>query len=140
MTVVSIEDLETITQSVWSTMLDDELGEARPGPVEASYVGVVRLSGAFEGAVSLHLSAGVVRRAAALLFSASPDEVGDESVRDSVAELTNMVGGNVKCLVPQPTKLGLPDVAKSVPELPPTLAHVAFDGDGGRIAVVLHGH
>ncbi len=48
--------------------------------------------------------------AAAALLLIDPAEVGEQEIHDTLAELINMVGGNLKSLLPQPNDLGLPQV------------------------------
>lgn len=110
---ITLEDIESITTAVWATMIDTELTVdpgADPSSVIASHVGFVALSGAYSGEVAVHLAEGLVRGAASVMFDVPAREVTDDQMRDTVAELTNMVGGNIKCLVEQPTQLGLPEV------------------------------
>jgi chemotaxis protein CheX len=106
-------------------------------------VGIIALAGAFSGVVSVHLSESVVRGAASQMFQAPAGAVDADEMRDAVAELTNMVGGNVKCLVPQPTQLGLPEVltrAEAEGRLCPTVeeARLGFASPDGRLFVMLH--
>jgi hypothetical protein len=46
------------------------------------------------------------------MFEIEPDLVTLEQLDDTLCELTNIVGGNLKALVPPSTHLGLPSVAK----------------------------
>lgn len=111
---ITSEDIESIVSAVWMTMLDAELtmdGSGRTASEEDSVVGLIELSGAYKGIVELALSRSLVVGAASVMFEVPARDVSDEQVRDTVAELTNMVGGNVKCLVEQPSQLGLPQVA-----------------------------
>ncbi len=111
---IEAEDVEGITSAVWATMLEAEL-EAVPGPADPASVpeptvGYVDLDGAWNGTVSLHISQTTLRQAAAALFDVEPAEASDDQLHDTMAELANMVGGNVKCLVEQPSQLSLPTV------------------------------
>lgn len=143
---ITTEDLKSVTQSVWTTMLETELDalpSALPSAVQASHVGVIRLAGAFDGMVSLHLAENLVRGAASVMFGLAVQDVAEDHVRDAVAELTNMVGGNVKCLVAQPTQLALPEVytpEEAEEALPSTQPHagMTFVGTSGELAVIVH--
>ena len=44
------------------------------------------------------------------MFGLEPAAAGLEEVRDALGELTNMLGGNLKALLPGPCFLGLPTV------------------------------
>lgn len=140
---VTLEDIESITIAVWATMIDTELTvdpAAKLGSIEASHVGVVALTGAYEGEVAVHLSESLVRGAASVMFDVPARDVTEDQKRDAVAELTNMVGGNIKCLVEQPTQLGLPEVhgrsehpAENATSREPTV--LGFAGVDGRLVV-----
>ena len=45
------------------------------------------------------------------MFGAEPGDLSDDEVSDALGELTNMVGGNIKSLLPAPSQLSLPSVA-----------------------------
>lgn len=143
---ITLDDIESITTAVWATMLEAEL-TVDPGAdtsgIEASHVGLVSLSGEFKGMVSLHLGEDMVRGAASVMFGVAAAEVDEDQMSDAVAELTNMVGGNVKCLVEQPTKLGLPQVVspnEAGEHLESSLetASLGFAGPTGRFVVSVH--
>ena len=51
-----------------------------------------------------------VRAAAARMFSVPEAELTNEDLRDALGELTNMVGGNVKTLLPGSEFISLPTV------------------------------
>jgi chemotaxis protein CheX len=51
---------------------------------------------------------------AATMFDTQPEVVTDAEVVDALGELTNMIGGNIKSLLPAPSQLSLPMVAESV--------------------------
>lgn len=137
---ITTEDIESITTSVWETMLDEEVhasgaasGAANDGALTPSHVGHIRFEGAFNGLVSLHFEEPLLRGAASVMFGVSADEVNDSHMVDTVAELTNMVGGNIKCLLEQPTKLSLPTV------VPPEKASEGVEGEAGHISIEFRG-
>ncbi len=45
------------------------------------------------------------------MFAMEPDEVSDAEIGDALGEMANIVGGNVKALMPEPSVLSLPQVA-----------------------------
>ncbi len=101
--------IREVTCAIFEMMLGQTL-EPAPGGVseEASeLVGVIRISGAFEGVVRLGCSQRFARQAAEIVFGESDAPELAESV---VAELTNMAGGNLKALLAGPSKLSLPCV------------------------------
>ena len=110
-------DVCIIAQDVWASFLavhilqiqvDDALA-GRP-----SMVGAVRVTDAWFGAVVLEMTPGLARSVAATMFGSTPDVVTDPEVVDALGELTNMIGGNIKSLLPAPSQLSLPMVSESV--------------------------
>jgi chemotaxis protein CheX len=101
-----------IVQSVCSSVLGIDAIEASAGgaPVSDVLVGSVHIAGAWSGEVQLRSDAAFARRAAAIIFDA-PGGGSDEENRDALGELTNMVAGNLKALLPAPSRLSLPAVA-----------------------------
>jgi chemotaxis protein CheX len=100
--------------SIWGSLLGLGVKPADtslPGQKSDYVTGCVQLTGAWEGAVTLDCPAGLARQAARVMFGAEPTETTTEQVHDVVAELTNMIGGNLKALLPGPLFLCLPAVA-----------------------------
>jgi chemotaxis protein CheX len=111
---ISPTEIGQYVESIWGSMLG--LG-VRPGDTslpgqKSDYLtGCVQLTGAWEGAVALDCPAVLARQAAGILFGAEPAATTVEQVHDVVGELTNMIGGNLKSLMPGPLYLCLPAVA-----------------------------
>ncbi len=68
--------------------------------------------GAWRGAVVLQCPTQHAYQAAEAMFAAEPGSLGPEEVADALGELTNMVGGNLKNLLPQPSVLSIPSVTR----------------------------
>ncbi len=62
----------------------------------------------------LQVGADHAQAAAEAMFDADPGSLSEQEVSDALGELTNMVGGNIKSLVPAPSKLSLPSVSEDV--------------------------
>jgi len=123
--IPSADDLEVITREVWTTFLDgDPSGLVQAGSAEAVDVGADAVTGCVHlsgGYVEMHFHffvASVARDAAAALFSMSPAEVTHVEVVDALGELANMVGGNVKSMLPGPSTLSLPAVVQGQVAVP----------------------
>jgi chemotaxis protein CheX len=111
---VEEQDIRDITDAVWLNVLQTPTepvgtGSALTGLVVAA---CVQLTGAWTGAVTLQCSPRVARAAAGIMFQSDPAETSVEDVRDALGELVNMVGGNIKALLPGPTQLSLPLVVE----------------------------
>jgi chemotaxis protein CheX len=110
----TVEDLRMITEQVWSSYLDLDgmsplvpaVGPTSPADVSAA----VSVTGSWQGHVVVSCSAGASRNAAATLLGIEVEDVTIDDVSDAVGELANIIGGNVKSLLPQPCALALPQV------------------------------
>lgn len=101
-----------ITSSVWRAFLpeSDDISPIRVMPSDALLTGTVFISGQWNGFVSLTCSSVAAVRAAALMFDVEIEQVSHADVLDAVGELVNIVGGNLKGMLPSPTGLSLPSV------------------------------
>jgi len=110
---VNPEDLLQITEQVWTSYLDPD-GSSPLLPVPAAspsdVCAAVSVTGAWRGHVVVECSSTASRRAAAALFGIEPAEVSGDDVADALGELANIIGGNVKVLLPAPCALSLPYV------------------------------
>jgi chemotaxis protein CheX len=112
--LVTGEQVAEITRDVWGSFLSMDLEqvaadeEPLAGP---TMTGCVHLSGAWGGSVLVETSADHAQQAAEAMFAADPGSLSADEVSDALGELTNMVGGNIKGLLPAPSSLSLPSVA-----------------------------
>jgi chemotaxis protein CheX len=109
------EDLLAITEQVWASYLDPEgvnpLLPAPPTIPSRDVSASVSVTGAWQGHVVVTCSSSASRNAAAVLLGVDLADVTPEDVTDAVGELVNIIGGNVKSLLPEPSALSLPVVA-----------------------------
>jgi chemotaxis protein CheX len=113
-TVPDTYDVEQIVAEVFGSFLggDDTLPLLATGtPAGPTVTALVSITGGWDGHVVFGCSAPASRTAAALLLAVPEDELADADVADAVGELANMVGGNVKSLLPGPSALTLPMVS-----------------------------
>jgi len=113
---VTDDQVASIAQDVWESFLalalvPHPLGEQAADPAGPTLTGCVSVSGSWEGSVFLRCGADLARSAAEVMFDAEPGGLSAEEVCDALGELTNMVGGNIKSLLPGPSRLSLPSVA-----------------------------
>ena len=108
------DDLRVIAEQVWSSYLDlDGVSPLLPGPAEkhlAEVTASVSVTGAWRGHVLVSCSEFASRSAAATLLGIEVEDVTDDDVADALGELANIIGGNVKSLLPEPCALSLPHV------------------------------
>jgi chemotaxis protein CheX len=112
--VVNENDLAEMVEQVWVSYLDPEgvhpliaTGEeGQPSDVHSS----VSITGSWTGHVVYASSTAAARKAAAAFMALDPDEVSEEDLSDVLGELANIVGGNVKAMLPAGAFLSLPQV------------------------------
>ncbi|MGO4258763.1 chemotaxis protein CheX [Marmoricola sp. RAF53] len=107
----SLTDVQMVVEEVWGSFLGSEepLLPGVPGLLETGWSAAVTVSGAWEGMISVELPTGVAEEVTRRMLAV--DQTPDEDVADAVGELVNMIGGNVKSLMPGPSVLSLPVVA-----------------------------
>ena len=114
------EAIVNITRNIWESILGLEIQRARDvaqltqATRERSLTGCVQLAGAWEGSVFLYCSASLAGEVAATMFGASPETLRAGDVEDALGELTNMVAGNLKIVLPRPCQLSLPAVVEGI--------------------------
>lgn len=136
------DDIREIAVSIWETLfslpLETEVEMASPD--DPVVTGCISIDGAWNGAVTLQCGERLADVLAGQLFrspSPSPDEV-----RDAIGEITNMLAGNIKALVAEPSRISLPtvvfggDYALTVRGTKPVSA-VPFRCDGSALVVTL---
>lgn len=105
-------DLEDIVRTIWQTLLGLPVEPGRHGELgpDSTVTGIVHIDGAWHGAVLLQCPGRLAATLASAMFQ-SGDTPGRDEVRDALGELTNMVAGNAKALLPEPSAISLPVVA-----------------------------
>jgi len=112
--IIGVEEVSEIATSVWASLLERELYEA---PVAGALPAAaqVAIDGAWTGRVRVETSVALARRLTSQMFDVPEDDVDDEMMSDAIGELANIIGGNVKALLPTPSKLGLPEPRGGAP-------------------------
>lgn len=108
------DDLVEIVEQVWSAYLDpEEINPLIPlddvafhGDLHSS----VSITGSWHGHVVVACSAGAAKLAAGAFLAMEPEEVSDADLADVLGELANIVGGNVKSMLPDGCFISLPHV------------------------------
>lgn len=115
MTILSEEELNEIVDVVCMTVLDMPVvpgGEKdlHDGEYRTARIGI---SGAWNGWVNVRVSLPLLRHAASRVFSVDESDVQEQDCVDTLTELTNMLGGTVKCMLPETCDLSLPEMLPS---------------------------
>jgi chemotaxis protein CheX len=113
---ISNAQIMEISKSVWSSMLGVDVAASAPVQIphgaERFTVGSVQISGDWSGVISLACPSTLAREAAALMFGVEADKATAQEIQDAWGEIVNMIGGNIKSLIPGSCQLGLPTVAE----------------------------
>ena len=110
----SSNDIFSITYNVLDTMLnvEAEMDAALASPTSTpDLTGCIEISGVWTGVVMVQVTDQLARWAASRMLSIGLDKLAVADVHDALAELTNMIGGNIKSQVPGPSDLSLPSVS-----------------------------
>jgi len=112
----SDEQIVGITQDVWSSFVGTVIGSAAEevalDAVDVT-VGCVAVTGDWKGCVLLACPEQLARNAASAMFDLPAERLTDDEVADALGELTNMIAGNIKSLLPGPSRLSMPAVMVS---------------------------
>ena len=142
-------DVQALTENVWSSFLGDEeplipqfLEPDSAFGAEVAWSSAVSIGGGWDGTVTVEVSHALAQEFTRRMLGFEPDEeVAEADIADAVGELVNMIGGNIKSLMPGPSVLTIPIVAAGHAAHASSNVQVArFDGiwDGEPVRVTVH--
>ena len=108
-------DLQQIAEQVWSSYLDpDGANPLEPAAHDADpeLTASISVTGAWDGHIVISCTSQAATHMAATMLGLASDEVGHDDMVDTTGEMANVVGGNVKNLLPEPSVLSLPQVVR----------------------------
>ena len=107
-------DLAQIVESVFQTMLDLEVQRAEMPwtPVSDVLTGAIHFAGEWKGAVLIECTRPQAFEFTHRLMSIDPPATINDDVRDTMGELTNMLAGNLKSVLPRGIGLSMPLVVE----------------------------
>jgi chemotaxis protein CheX len=107
-------DIRQVTETVWDLVLkmSAERGTQHTLPRGGDKVisGTVRVSGSWNGSITLYCFTELAEQAASIMFDTPASSLAGDEISDAIGELANMIGGNVRALLPEPCQLSLPTV------------------------------
>jgi hypothetical protein len=117
-TLLDAETVQSIADEIWPSLVGD--GEAFvpvPVPPPAEVVSAwVDIIGPWTGSVVLTCApATAAALTESVLMARPPTVVDDEDVADALGELANVLGGNIKSVLPGESRLGLPQIGVAPP-------------------------
>jgi chemotaxis protein CheX len=108
-------ELANIVNEIFGSMAGIKLARCSsivaPEPGNGYVVSAVQIVGEWQGAVRLDIDLELARQACANLTGVDKSDLSMQDVRDAAGELANMVGGSVKALCDETSRLSLPTVA-----------------------------
>ena len=120
---VPLDDAWHVVEAVWESLLGVLPAPSAPVDVADDWLSaVVTVDGDWRGAVAFSCPSATARHVSRTMLDVDQDNGGPEpeDVDDAVREMVNVVGGNIKALVPGGRVLGLPTIVAGPP---------AVDGD-----------
>ena len=110
----SLDDIRTLTQKVCDSVLAMRplLLAGTPVPAVSEVAACVRITGGWHGAVVLSCGRDLAVAITEAMFAMDPGTTSAEELDDAMGEMANMIGGNIKGLLPGPSQLSLPTVVE----------------------------
>lgn len=108
------EEITQLTTSVWDSILHLPI-EPESGPLpetQRTIAACVQITGAWRGAVALSCGEELAAEAATVMFAIDGGKPARNDLQDALGELVNMIGGNIKALLPETCHLSLPSVVE----------------------------
>jgi len=107
-------EIQQYNKLVWSTLLGFDIqpeSSTFDFSSEDMITGSVQVTGKWNGAITLYLPSTLANHITETMFSLESGEASLETKKDAIGELINMVGGNIKSMLPQPSALSTPIIA-----------------------------
>ncbi len=106
------EEIQQVAELVFGTMLDAPLVPAytQVPPPENILTAAIYFAGTWRGAVLLECTQTSAALIANRLMGIDPQDQADDDIRDSLNEIINMIGGNLKAVLPHGVALSMPSV------------------------------
>jgi chemotaxis protein CheX len=145
MTIKCEAEISQFVTDIWSTFLSMQVSPTdkhfKPKGKDNTLVGCVQITGEWQGAVTLYASREIGKKVAATMYGLDETEVDKQQIQDVIGEITNILAGNIKSLLPSPCSISLPSVAVTDynlhhPGSEPITA-VNFDCEGMPFLVVM---
>jgi chemotaxis protein CheX len=115
-TEIRLESVPRLVNDIWGSMLGLELaGPAAPAETGAppdSYTAWLRIIGSENITIILKCPESLAQKATAAMFDTRLEEVSPDQVKDSLKEIVNILGGNVKGMLTKYHFLSMPSVAE----------------------------
>lgn len=129
------EFLDDVTRQTWSLFLGVTLTPIQTRGHDVDCAALIAIQGAWNGVLVVSCSQRLARLAAARLYSLPEQDIDETRWQDTLNETANIIGGNLKALLPAPSRLGLPTPITG--GTPVAACAVAYHSDYGELCVTL---
>jgi len=108
----SPEEVRLLVAEIWSAILGDRFGalELADRPISSAIGSTVDITGPWTGRVTVDLDRTGADQLARAMFDLPGGELAAADLADAVGELGNIIAGNIKSSLPDPSTLSLPTV------------------------------
>ena len=141
------KEIYQITENIWGSILNlrifpcEKAVDLHSG--EPFLTSCIHISGQWEGAVTLDAPGDFARQAARIMFGRESSELTTPDIQDVLGELTNMISGNIKSILPGSDHLSLPTIVEGVDfelRIPGSqiVSQVGFECQGHSLVVSLY--
>jgi chemotaxis protein CheX len=114
-TEIRLESVPRLVNELWGSLLGMELASPAAdggGSPPDSYTAWLRIIGSENITIILKCPESLAQRATAAMFDTRLEEVSPDQVKDSLKEIVNILGGNVKGMLTKYHFLSMPSVAE----------------------------
>ena len=113
---IDVEELVEIVPEVWFPVFGTSLepvvcaSAEHHGLAGGAMGSEISISGAWNGTVVVESTDKLLRDSASVMFAAEVDDVSADDAVDTLCEVTNMIGGTLKSILPEPCELSIPSM------------------------------
>ena len=131
-------EIRQFVTDTWSSLLGMKASPTdkpfKPNDKKNTLAGCVQIAGEWQGSITLYAPRELGKKVAATIYGLDQAEVNDQQIQDVIGEVTNIIAGNIKSILPSPCSISLPSVAITDYDLThpdsETMISVNFDSEG----------
>ena len=140
------EEIRQFVTDIWSTFLNMKVSPTetpfKPKGNGNTLAGCVQITGEWQGSVTIYAPKEIGKKVAATMYGLDQSEVDNKQIQDVIGEITNVLAGNIKLILPAPCSISLPCAAITDFNLhhpgSEILTAINFDCEGLAFLVVMH--
>ena len=115
MDIVLKDELVQFVNNIWDSLLNIPITPTektfKPEGQGNTLASCIHITGAWQGSVTLYCSTDLAKKLATAMISIPEEELTFSETQDVMGEIANIIAGNIKSLLPQPSSISLPSVA-----------------------------